>query len=75
MKVSLAKRGVVIKLRTGTITATVYEEEDGGVWVQPSSNAGLKDFPAGVKAPLMFVPFSQMEWLVTPMTAAELTRH
>jgi hypothetical protein len=71
MKQQLKDKQVVLKLNVNTpaIIGMVYEVEDDGIWIQPSAEvAGM-----GLKHPLMFVPFCQMLWLATQMTAQQLT--
>lgn len=75
MKQQLSKKQVTVKLAgtTASFSGNVYEVENNGLWLQPST--AVQELPANVKHPLMFVPYSQMSWLAVPMTAEQLTGH
>lgn len=66
----LAKKHVLFKLRNSDQSeGTVSSTETHGIWIQLSSNlrpSGINVSPT-LKMPVIFVPFYQLEWLITSM--------
>ncbi|HXH48308.1 MAG TPA: hypothetical protein VNM47_02960 [Terriglobia bacterium] len=66
MLFEVRRRHVTIKLSDHSLlNATVRGEETQGLWLTPAEDTSLPDFPAGVQEPIIFVPFTQIVWLVT----------
>jgi hypothetical protein len=66
MLFEVRRRHVTIKLSDHKLlNATVRGEETLGLWLTPAEDTAIPEFPAGVQEPTIFVPFSQMVWLVT----------
>ncbi|MEJ2008223.1 MAG: hypothetical protein P8Z30_08730 [Acidobacteriota bacterium] len=62
----MRRRHVTIKLSDQSLlNAEVRGEETLGLWLNISEDASLPGFPTGVQDPIVFVPFTQMIWLVT----------
>lgn len=70
----LAKKHVIFKTREPKpCVGTVYSTEPLGIWVQVSS--GLPDAAGKTKFPALFVPYVQLEWLVTALEPSEVVGH
>lgn len=66
MLFEVRRKHVTIKLSDHKLlNAVVRGEETQGLWLTPGEDTSMPDFPAGVQEPIIFVPFSQMVWLVT----------
>ena len=66
MHMEMRRRHVTIKLSDHSLlTAEVRGEEVQGLWLAIAEDASLPGFPADVQEPIVFVPFSQMIWLLT----------
>jgi len=72
MKKKLLNRQVIIRTSDDvTLTGTVLETDDVGVWVAIATNAKPLGVPPTCQFPVMFAPFSQLVWLVTSLSPAE----
>lgn len=66
MLFEVRRRHVTIKLSDHTVlNAAVRGEETQGLWLTPAEDTSNPEFPAGVQDPIIFVPFTQMVWMVT----------
>ncbi len=66
MLFEVRRKHVTIKLSDHKLlSAVVRGEETQGLWLTPGEDTSVPEFPAGVQEPIIFVPFSQMVWLVT----------
>ncbi len=66
MHFEVRRRHVTIKLSDHSLlTADVRGEEAQGLWLTAGAGASLPEFPTGVQEAIIFVPFSQMVWMVT----------
>lgn len=66
MHFEVRRRHVTIKLSDHSLlNAEVRGEEAQGLWLTHADDASLPEFPADVQEPIIFVPFSQMIWMVT----------
>jgi hypothetical protein len=66
MLYEVRRRHVTIKLSDDSLLkADVRGEETQGLWLNPAEDTALKGFPEGVQDPIIFVPFSQIVWMVT----------
>lgn len=66
MLFEVRRRHVTIRLGDHTLlNADVRGEENQGLWLTPAEDTSLPEFPAGVQDPIIFVPFSQIVWMVT----------
>jgi hypothetical protein len=66
MLFEVRRRHVTIKLSDHTVlNAAVRGEETQGLWLTPAEDTANSEFPSGVQEPIIFVPFTQMVWLVT----------
>ncbi len=66
MLFEVRRRHVTIKLGDHSLlNAEVRGEEALGLWLTKTDETSLAEFPVGVKEPIVFVPFSQMVWMVT----------
>ena len=66
MLFEVRRKHVTIKLSDHKLlSAVVLGEETQGLWLTPGEDTSITEFPAGVQEPIIFVPFSQMVWLVT----------
>ncbi|HUX10653.1 MAG TPA: hypothetical protein VMW51_08410 [Terriglobia bacterium] len=66
MHFEVRRRRVTIKLSDHSLlTADVRGEEAQGLWLTAAGGASLPEFPTDVQEPIIFVPFSQMVWMVT----------
>jgi hypothetical protein len=66
MLFEVRRRHVTIKLSDHKLlNATVRGEETQGLWLTPAEDTMVPEFPAGVQEPIIFVPFTQIVWLVT----------
>jgi hypothetical protein len=64
MLFEVRRRHVTIKLSDHSVlNAEVRGEEAQGLWLTSPEN--VPGFPTGVEEPIIFVPFSQMVWMVT----------
>ena len=71
MSITLKGKYVAVKLSDGKIlNAHVYAEETEGVWLTMGKDAALPGLPDNIQQPIIFVPFSQMIWLVTSANQA-----
>lgn len=66
MHFEMRRRHVTIKLSDQSLlNAEVRGEEAEGLWLTHAEDSTLPGFPSGVQDPIIFVPFSQMIWMVT----------
>jgi hypothetical protein len=66
MLFEVRRRHVTIKLSDHTLlNAEVRGEETQGLWLTKTDETSLAEFPMGVQEPIVFVPFSQIVWMVT----------
>lgn len=66
MHFEVRRKFVTIKLSDQSmLTAEVRGEEAMGLWLNVTEVASLPEFPADVREPIVFVPFTQMIWMVT----------
>ena len=66
MLFEVRRRHVTIKLSDHhLLNAEVRGEETQGLWLTKTEDTSLPEFPTGVEEPIIFVPFSQMIWMVT----------
>ncbi len=66
MLFEVRRRHVTIKLSDlSLLNAEVRGEEDQGLWLTKTADTSLPEFPADVQEPIIFVPFSQIVWMVT----------
>lgn len=66
MHFEMRRKHVTIKLSDQSVlNAEVRGEEAEGLWLNVAEGAFLPGFPTGVREPIVFVPFSQMIWVVT----------
>ncbi|HKT13387.1 MAG TPA: hypothetical protein VJW77_16330 [Terriglobia bacterium] len=66
MLFEVRRRHVTIKLSDhNLLNASVRGEETQGLWLTPAADTSLAELPAGVQDPIIFVPFSQIVWMVT----------
>jgi hypothetical protein len=54
-----------------TMSATVSYVENDGIWLTGGDflnqlAAATGGFPLGIKTPALYVPFSQLQWMVAP---------
>jgi hypothetical protein len=65
----LRNKTVILKFAaiSKAVSTSVVSEENDGLWFSDGGLIGaLADsgIPAGMKAPAIFVPFSQIQWLI-----------
>jgi hypothetical protein len=66
MLFEVRRRQVTIKLSDHSLlNAQVRGEETQGLWLTKTDETSLAEFPMGVQEPIIFVPFSQIVWMVT----------
>ena len=66
MLFEVRRRHVTIKLSDHSLlNAAVRGEETQGLWLTPGEDTSLEGFPEGEQDPIIFVPFSQIVWMVT----------
>jgi hypothetical protein len=66
MLFEVRRKQVTIKLSDHKLlNAVVRGEETQGLWLTPGVDTTGLEFPADVQEPIIFVPFSQMVWMVT----------
>ena len=66
MLFEVRRRHVTMKLSDHSLlNASVRGEETQGLWLTPAEDTSLPEFPASVQGPIIFVPFSQIVWMVT----------
>ena len=66
MHFEMRRRHVTIKLSDQSLLkAEVRGEEAQGLWLTRTEDTSLPGFPTGVQEPIIFVPFTQMIWMVT----------
>ena len=73
MLFEVRRKHVTIKLSDHTLlNASVRGEETQGLWLTPAADTAMPEFPSGVQDPIIFVPFSQIVWMVTSARQTEL---
>ena len=66
MHFEIRRRHVTIKLSDQSLLkAEVRAEEAQGLWLTTTEDKGLPGFPSDVQEPIIFVPFTQMVWMIT----------
>ncbi|HZT71473.1 MAG TPA: hypothetical protein VFC10_17230 [Terriglobia bacterium] len=66
MHFEIRRRHVTIKLSDQSLLkAEVRAEEAQGLWLTTTEDKALPGFPSDVQEPIIFVPFTQMVWMIT----------
>ena len=68
MSNKFTNKHVSVKLSDNTTLQGVVVDADSiGIWLQIAANTKPPGVPTNTQAPVMFIPFSQMVWLVTSL--------
>jgi hypothetical protein len=76
LREGLNSKQVTVKIATGEILAgTCHETDDAGVWLQVAGNSRtISGVPTATPGQhlILFVPFSQINWLAVSMNHSDL---